>query len=98
MQNVIKKTKYLHNNLNLNKYQERKVFMQKEKIKDILCKAIDNIPDYAEVKDFYTEHSYGDNKAYIKVVVELKDTENDNIEVFNDIAHNSFNTEMDFIS
>lgn len=72
--------------------------MEKEKVKDILCKAIDNIPEYAEIKDCYIEHSYGDNQAYMKVIIRVKDNTEDNIIKFHDIAHNSFNTDMDFIS
>ncbi|WP_394870539.1 hypothetical protein [Clostridium butyricum] len=72
--------------------------MDKEKVKKMLCEAIDNIPEYAEVKDCYIEHSYGDCQAYIKVVIKVKNEMDDNIIKFHDIAHNAFNTDMGFIS
>ncbi|UYZ39064.1 hypothetical protein OD350_28750 (plasmid) [Clostridium beijerinckii] len=72
--------------------------MDKEKVKKMLCEAIDNIPECADVEDCYTEYSYGDCKAYIKTVIKVKDETEDNKIKFHDIAHNAFNTDMGFIS
>lgn len=30
----------------------------------MLCKAIDNIPDWAEIVDCYTEHNFASYEAY----------------------------------
>lgn len=64
----------------------------------MICKAIDNIPECAEIIDCYTEHSNGDCQAFIKIVVKVKGTAEENISEFHDIAHNAFNTDMGFIS
>lgn len=72
--------------------------MDKEKVKKMICEAIDNIPDCAEIKDCYTEHSYGDVEAYIKIYIKVKEEIDDNIIEFHNIAHNAFGTNMGFIS
>lgn len=72
--------------------------MEKEKVKNMLCDAINNIPESAEITDCYIEHSYGDCKAYIKVAVEVKEKSDKNILEFNSIAHNAFDTNMGIIS
>lgn len=72
--------------------------MDKEEIKKLVCKAIDNIPECAEIKDCYTEHSYGDTEAYIKISVEVKNKTKENIIKFHNVAHNAFDTDMGFIS
>lgn len=72
--------------------------MDKQRIKDMLCNAIDNIPEGADIVDCYVEHGFGSNEARIVVVAKTIDnTENSLIE-FHGIAHNSFNTDMDNIS
>ena len=72
--------------------------MDKEKVKDLICKAIDNIPDCAEIIDCYTEHSFGDTEAYIKVFIKVKEENDENIIKFHNVAHNAFGTDMGFIS
>lgn len=72
--------------------------MNKEKVKELLCQAIDNIPDVAEIKDCYTEHSFGDSEAYIKIFIKVKDETDENIIEFHNAAHDAFGTEMGFIS
>ncbi len=76
----------------------RRYNMDKEKVKQMLCTAIDNIPEYAEIKDCYEEHSFGDCKAYLHVVIEVTKKTDDNLNKFHKIAHNSFNTDMDSMS
>lgn len=74
--------------------------MDKEKVKEMLSQAIDNIPDCAEITDCYTEHSYGSKSAYIYIAVEIKESaiNDENISEFHNIAHRAFGTNMDFIS
>ncbi len=72
--------------------------MNKDIVKKMLCEAIDNIPDCAEIKDCYTEHSFGDTEAYIKIQIKVKDESEENIIQFHNIAHNAFNTDMGIIS
>ncbi|MFG3435065.1 hypothetical protein [Lysinibacillus fusiformis] len=72
--------------------------MDKEKVKEMVCKAIDNIPDCADIVDCYTEHSFGDSQAFIKVVVEVKEETEENITQFHNIAHEAFDSSMDFTS
>jgi len=72
--------------------------MNKDIVKKLICEAIDNIPECAEINDCYTEHSFGDTEAYIKIHVKVKDETRENINLFHDIAHNAFNTNMGFIS
>mgnify|MGYP003296054262 CR=1 FL=1 len=72
--------------------------VEKEKVKKMICQAIDNIPDCAEIKDCYTEHSFGDSEAYIKVFIKVKEETNENIIEFHNIAHDAFGTDMGFIS
>lgn len=72
--------------------------MDKEKVKDLICKAIDNIPDCAEIVDCYTEYSYFSAEAYIKVAIKVKEETDGNISEFHDIAHDAFGTDMGFIS
>lgn len=72
--------------------------MDKERVKDLICKAIDNIPEYAEIVDCYTEHSFGDTEAYIKVSIKVKEETDENVLKFHNIAHDSFGTDMGFIS
>lgn len=72
--------------------------MDKEEVKKMLCKAIDNIPQCAEIKDCYTEHNYGEGKAYIKILVEVKDKSESSVLTFHNIAHEAFNTDMGFMS
>lgn len=72
--------------------------MDKEKIKELICKAIDNIPNCAEIVDCYTQHSFCDTEAYIKVLVKVKEETDENIIEFHNIAHDAFGTDMGFIS
>lgn len=72
--------------------------MDKERVKDLICQAIDNIPDCAEIADCYTEHSFGAAEAYIKVYVKVKEDTDENIMGFHNIAHDAFGTDMGFIS
>ncbi|MHC1722504.1 MAG: hypothetical protein AB9836_04780 [Aminipila sp.] len=72
--------------------------MNKDKVKEMICKAIDNLPECAEITDCYTEHGYGDCKAFLKVKIEVKDQTEENQIEFHTIAHNAFNTGMGFIS
>lgn len=70
----------------------------KETVKKLVCAAIDNVPDCAEITDCYTEHSYADFKAYITICVEVKEQTEENQIAFHDSAHNAFDTDMDAIS
>ena len=72
--------------------------MDKDKVKELICKAIDNIPDCAEIKDCYTEHSFGDSEAWIKIHVAVKEETDENIIEFHNVAHDAFDTDMGFIS
>jgi hypothetical protein len=72
--------------------------MNKDYVKNIICQAINHIPKYAEISDCYVEHSYGSSEAYIKIRIETKNKDNKTICKFHDLAHNSFDTEMDLIS
>ena len=72
--------------------------MDKERVKDLICKAIDNIPDCAGIVDCYTEHSYYDTEAYIKVFIKVNEETDENIIEFHNIAHDAFGTDMGFIS
>lgn len=72
--------------------------MNKQDVKELICKAIDNVPDCAEIYDVYTEHCFGNSEAFIKVHIKLKDEREDDIIDFHNIAHKSFNTDMGFTS
>lgn len=72
--------------------------MNNEKVKELLNKAIDNIPACAEIVDCYTEHSFGDSEAYIKVRIKVKEETDENIINFHNVAHDAFGTDMGFIS
>lgn len=72
--------------------------IEKEKVKQMVCQAIDNIPDCAEIVDCYTEHSYFDSEAYIKIHVKVKEETDENIIKFHNVAHDAFETDMGFIS
>lgn len=78
--------------------REDMMIVDKEKVKEMICEAIDNVPECAEIIDCYTEHSYGDCQAFIKLVIKVKDTTDENLLEFHDIAHNAFYTDMGFIS
>lgn len=72
--------------------------MDKDSVKQIICAAIDNIPECAGIIDCYTEHSYMSGEAYIKIRIEVKDKTDRNITDFHNVAHDAFGTKMDFIS
>ncbi|WP_026884285.1 hypothetical protein [Clostridium akagii] len=72
--------------------------VDKEQVKKMICKAVDNIPECAEIIDCYTEHSSGDCKAFIKVVIKVKDITDENTLELQNTAHDAFNTDMGFIS
>lgn len=72
--------------------------MDKEKVREMVCEAINNIPECAEIVDCYTEHSFGDSEAYIKIHVRVKEETEDSIMEFHNVAHDAFNTDMGFIS
>lgn len=71
--------------------------MDKEEVKRLICEAIDNIPDCAEIADCYTEHGFGDTKAYIKVFVKVNEETGENVVEFHNIAHRAFGVDMGFI-
>ena len=73
-------------------------YLDKEKVKEMICKAIDNIPDCAGITDCYTEHSFMSPNAYIKIEVKAKDETDKNIVEFHNHAHDAFGAEMGFIS
>lgn len=68
--------------------------MTKEEAKELICKAIDNIPDYAIIEDCYTVHKYGSSEAIICIEIGLNDKTEENIADFHCIAHNAFSTGM----
>lgn len=72
--------------------------MNKEEVKSMICKAIDNIPECASVVDVYTEHSFCDTEAFIKVVVRVNEETEENIIAFHNVAHYAFDTDMGMIS
>lgn len=72
--------------------------MDKQKVKDMICKAIDNIPECANITDCYVEHGFASSEAYIKVVIEAIDKTENSLSKFHRVAHNSFDTNMDNIS
>ena len=72
--------------------------MDKEKVKVMICKAIDNIPNCADIVDCYTEHSFGDSQAFIKVVVKVKEETEENLTQFHSITHKAFDSGMDLTS
>lgn len=72
--------------------------MDKESVKDLICKAIDNIPNCAEIVDCYTQHGFGDKEAYINVHIKVREETDENIIEFHNIAHDAFGTDMGFIS
>ncbi|MBD8524048.1 hypothetical protein [Lysinibacillus fusiformis] len=72
--------------------------MDKEKVKVMICKAIDNIPNCADIVDCYTEHSFGDSQAFIKVVVKVNEATEENLTQFHNIAHKAFDSNMGFTS
>lgn len=78
--------------------RKKKQVTDKEKVKAMLCQAIDNIPDCAEIKDCYVEHSFCSSKAYIHVVIETKEDADKSISTFHDAAHSAFGTDMGFMS
>lgn len=71
---------------------------EKDEVKEMLCKAIDNIPDCAKIMDCYTEHSFMSDEAYIKIYIEVQDKTGDNIIDFHNKAHDAFESGMDSIS
>ena len=79
-------------------YNMTNIGLDKKKVKKLICKAIDNIPDCAEIVDCYTEHSFMDTDAYIMVHVKVKEETDENVVEFHDIAHDAFGTDMGFIS
>ncbi|MBA4698508.1 MAG: hypothetical protein H2212_03660 [Ruminococcus sp.] len=74
----------------------------KDSVKNMLCKAIDNIPNCAIIEDCYTEHSFASYEAYIKVniviPIENQDEAGDSQIEFHNAAHEAFNSGMGFIS
>lgn len=72
--------------------------MNKEEVKSMICKAIDNIPDCASIVDCYTEHPFCSSEAIIHIIVKVKNDTEESIIAFNDMAHCTFGTEMGFIS
>ncbi len=72
--------------------------MDKERVKKMINQAVDNIPNCAEIADCYTEHSFGATEAYIKLFIKVKEETDENIIEFHNIAHDSFGTDMGFIS
>ena len=77
-----------------NTYNKKNDYMDKEQIKKMICQAIDNIPDCAEIKDCYTEHGFMAAEAYIKIFVKVTEETDANIIEFHNIAHDAFGTEM----
>ena len=59
--------------------------MDKESVKDLICKAIDNIPNCAEIVDCYTQHGFADTEAYMnflqgaRYAITLKNTSTRNV-------------------
>lgn len=86
---------FVYNSMSMKKQKDG---MDKEMVKKMVCEAIDNIPECAEIQDCYTEHSYYDSEAYIKIRVAVKEETDENIEQFHDVAHDAFSTDMGFIS
>ena len=72
--------------------------MDKEKLKEMLCKAIDNIPDCAAVKGCWVEHSYGAFEASVHIDISVTDPNEENQTTFCEAAHRSFYTELELIS
>lgn len=72
--------------------------MDREEVKKLICEAIDNIPNCADIADAYVEHSFGDSEAWIKVHVKVNEETDKNIIEFHNIAHNAFDTKLGFIS
>lgn len=73
-------------------------YIDAETTKTLICNAIDNIPDCAGITDCYTEHSFGDTEAWIKIHIAVKENTDDNRLIFHEVAHDAFNTDMGFIS
>lgn len=72
--------------------------MDKEQIKSKLCELIDNIPEAVEITDLYLEHGYYAKEAILKLVIKPKEETMENIKSFHNVAHNSFNTDIDLLS
>lgn len=72
--------------------------MDRQKVKNMLCDAIDNIPECANIIDCYVEHGFVSNEARIIIVAKTIDNTEDSLLEFHKIAHNSFDTDMDNIS
>jgi hypothetical protein len=68
--------------------------MDKVKVKDMICKAVDNLPDCADIVDCYVEHSLGDSQAFIKIVIKVKEETEESISEFNEAAHKAFSSNM----
>ena len=72
--------------------------MDKEEVKKMICEAIDNIPNCASIVDAYVQHSFCDSEAYIKVHVKVNEETDENLIEFHNVAHNAFDTKLEFIS
>lgn len=74
----------------------------KADVKNMLCKAIDSIPDCAEIVDCYSEHNFASYEAYLKVKIvvppEKQDEKGENQIEFHNIAHDAFHSGMGFMS
>lgn len=71
--------------------------MDKEKVKRLVCEAIDNIPDCAEITECWSEHNLYSPTASIHINIMAKDRSKKTLIEFNDAARNSFGTNMDSV-
>jgi len=78
-------------------YTKGNVF-DKITVKTMVCEAIDNIPDCAEIKACYVEHEFMDSKAVIHIEVAVKNETGENVVEFHNCAHEAFGTKMGFHS
>lgn len=64
----------------------------------MVCQALDHIPDCAGIVNYYTEHSYGSEEAFIKIHIKVKEESAENMTAFHNAAHGAFETDIGFMS
>ena len=72
--------------------------MNKEDVKKMICTAIDNIPDCAEITIACVDHGYASFEAEIRVFVKVKERTRENQLKFHNTAHDAFESGLELWS
>lgn len=78
-----------------NQYKSR----SKTEIKEMICKVIDNLPNYITISDLYIKHIPGTRNAFLKIKFELTEEEFtiERQQEFTESAVDSFDSGLDYI-